>query len=79
MKNNKKILLLAGDGVGPEVVNETKRIMRWFEDNRNLLFDLDEGLVGGASYEKFGVPLTDETLADAMSSSGNLRSVLCMI
>ena len=58
MKNNKKIMLLAGDGVGPEVVNETTRIIKWFEDNLNLSFDLDEGLVGGASYDKFGVPLT---------------------
>ena len=72
MKNNKKIMLLAGDGVGPEVVNETKRIIKWFEDNLNLSFDLDEGLVGGASYDKFGVPLTDETLTDAMSADAIL-------
>ena len=72
MKNNKKIMLLAGDGVGPEVVNETIRIIKWFEDNLNLSFDLDEGLVGGASYDKFGVPLTDETLADAMSADAIL-------
>ena len=72
MKNNKKIMLLAGDGVGPEVVNETTRIIKWFEDNINLSFDLDEGLVGGASYDKFGVPLTDETLADAMSADAVL-------
>ena len=72
MKNNKKIMLLAGDGVGPEVVNETTRIIKWFEDNLNLSFDLDEGLVGGASYDKFGVPLTDETLADAMSADAIL-------
>tara|TARA_B000000441_G_C21574404_1_gene250555 strand:+ start:541 stop:678 length:138 start_codon:yes stop_codon:yes gene_type:complete len=45
MKNNKKIMLLAGDGVGPEVVNETTRIIKWFEDNLNLSFDLYEGLV----------------------------------
>ena len=44
-------MLLAGDGVGPEVVNETTRIIKWFEDNLNLSFDLDEGLVGGASYD----------------------------
>ena len=72
MKNNKKIMILAGDGVGPEVVNETKRILNWFDDNLNLSFDLDEGLVGGASYEKFGAPLTDETLADAMSADAVL-------
>ena len=72
MKNNKKIMLLAGDGVGPEVVNETTRIIKWFEDNLNLSFDLDEGLVGGASYDKFGVPLTDETLVDAMSADAIL-------
>ena len=65
-------MLLAGDGVGPEVVNETTRIIKWFEDNLNLSFDLDEGLVGGASYDKFGVPLTDETLADAMSADAIL-------
>ncbi len=72
MTNNKKIMILAGDGVGPEVVNETKRILNWFDDNLNLSFDLDEGLVGGSSYEKFGEPLTDETLADAMSADAVL-------
>ena len=59
-------MLLAGDGVGPEVVNETKRIIKWFEDNLNLSFDLDEGLVGGASYDKFGVPLKDKPLAERL-------------
>ena len=49
----RKILLLPGDGIGPEVINEVKKIIEWFNKNRSLDFEVDQDLVGGAAYDKF--------------------------
>jgi 3-isopropylmalate dehydrogenase len=62
---NKKLLLLPGDGIGPEVVAVTRRVIEWFDKRGVLSFDMDEGLIGGASYDAHGTPLTDETLERA--------------
>ena len=62
---NPSLLLLAGAGIGPEVMDEVKRIIGWFGDKRDLTFDVSEDLVGGAAYDKHGVPLADETMAKA--------------
>ena len=62
---NPSLLILAGDGIGPEVMDEVKRIIGWFGDKRDLTFDVSEDLVGGAAYDKHGVPLADETMAKA--------------
>ena len=45
----RKILLLPGDGVGPEVTNEVKKIITWFNSKKSLDFEIDEDLAGGAS------------------------------
>jgi 3-isopropylmalate dehydrogenase len=47
---NRKILLLPGDGIGPEVISEVKKIIEWLNKNKSLDFVIEEGLVGGASY-----------------------------
>ena len=59
------MLLLPGDGIGPEVMTEVKRIIDWFGANRGLSFDVSEDLVGGAAYDAHGVPLHDDTMAKA--------------
>ncbi len=64
----RKFLLLAGDGVGPEVVGEVKKIIKWLNTNRSLDFEIDEDLVGGASYDKYGTPITDEAYYKALES-----------
>ena len=56
----RKFLLLPGDGIGPEVIGEVKKIITWFNVNKSLDFDMEEALVGGASYDKHGTPITDE-------------------
>ena len=48
----RKILLLPGDGIGPEVVYEVKKIIEWFNKKKSLDFIIEEDLVGGVSYEK---------------------------
>ena len=72
MTSNKKIMILPGDGVGPEVVDETKKVLDWFAKNQGLNFHIEEDLVGGAAYDKYGVPLKDETLADAVNADAVL-------
>ncbi len=62
---NPSILILAGDGIGPEVMAEVKKIISWYGDKRGLIFDVSEDLVGGAAYDVHGVPLADATMAKA--------------
>ena len=64
----RKFLLLPGDGVGPEVVGEVKKIIQWFNSNKSLDFEIEEGLAGGASYDKHGTPITDEVFYKALES-----------
>ncbi len=64
----RKILLLPGDGIGPEVVNEAKKIIKWFNEKKSLDFQIEEGLVGGVSYEKYKKPITDEVFYKALES-----------
>jgi len=64
----RKILLLPGDGIGPEVVAEVKKIIEWFNKNKSLDFETEEGLVGGVSYEKHKKPITDEVFYKALES-----------
>ena len=66
MPSNKKRLVLPGDGIGPEVMDQVVRVVEWFGDKRALNFDVQEDLVGGAAYDKHGTPLTDATLSKAM-------------
>jgi len=61
------LLILAGDGIGPEVMGEVKKIIAWLDDKRGLKFDISEDLVGGAAYDAHGTPLTDETMAKAQA------------
>src|SRR5919199_1599343 len=71
-RSNRKILVLPGDGVGPEIMGEVMRVIEFF-DRRNIArFDVSEGLVGGAAYDASGVPLTDETLAQAQQADAVL-------
>jgi 3-isopropylmalate dehydrogenase len=63
--SNPSLLILAGDGIGPEVMDEVKRIIDWFGDKRGLKFDVSEDLVGGSAYDKHGTPLHDDTMAKA--------------
>ncbi len=64
----RKFLLLPGDGVGPEVVGEVKKIIQWFNSKKSLDFETEEDLAGGASYDKHGAPITDEVFYKALES-----------
>ena len=72
MNANKKVLMLAGDGIGPEVMKEVKRLMTWMGNRRSVTFDITEDLVGGAAYEIHGTAITDQTMDVAVSSDAVL-------
>lgn len=72
MAANYKLLILPGDGIGPEVMRQVRRVIDWMERRRGITFNLAEGLVGGASIDAHGVPLTDETLTDAQGADAVL-------
>ena len=60
-----KLLFLAGDGIGPEVMAEVKRLVDFFAKKGIARFDIDEALVGGCCYDAHGVAITDDTMAKA--------------
>ncbi|MFZ0694003.1 MAG: isocitrate/isopropylmalate family dehydrogenase, partial [Alphaproteobacteria bacterium] len=68
----KKILVLAGDGIGPEVMRQVRRVIDWFDARGRMHFEITEGLVGGCSYDAHRTPLTDETMRQAMESDAVL-------
>ena len=72
MASNRKVLILPGDGIGPEVMAQVRRVMEWLDHRDIAHFEVTEGLVGGASYDEHGTPLTDETLAEAYASDAIL-------
>lgn len=65
---NAKVLLLPGDGVGPEVTAEAEKLIRALSDLLGLDIELDHGLIGGAALDETGEPLPAETLAKCRES-----------
>ncbi|NCC21622.1 MAG: 3-isopropylmalate dehydrogenase [Alphaproteobacteria bacterium] len=62
MKTNVSLVILPGDGIGPEVMDEVKKIMGWLEKNAGLSFEIWEDHVGGAAIDAYGVPVSDEAI-----------------
>jgi len=60
-----KLLLLAGDGIGPEVMAEVKRLLGFYAKTGVADFQIEEGLVGGACYDAHQIAITDATMAKA--------------
>lgn len=69
----KKLLLLPGDGIGPEVTAESRRVL---DALRLADIEVAEALFGGASYDRLGVPITDEVVAQALASSAVLMGAV---
>ena len=72
MLNNKKILVLPGDGIGLEVMNEVLKIINWMSKNRSISFDISERLVGGTAYDHEGDSISDATMDEAINSDAVL-------
>ncbi len=71
-RSNRTVLVLPGDGIGPEIMREVMRVMEFFDKKRIASFEVSEGLVGGSAYDADGVPLTDATLARAQAADAVL-------
>ncbi len=61
----KKLLLLPGDGIGPEVMNEVEKLIAWINANTGHKFETEKDFIGGCAYDAYGHPFADETLAKA--------------
>jgi len=72
MASNRKLLVLPGDGIGPEVMNEVRKIVAWMGRKRAVGFDISEDAVGGDALDRHGVPLTDAAMAKALEADAVL-------
>ena len=59
---SKSVLILPGDGIGPEIVTEAEKVLNALSDQHGLEISTEQGLIGGSAIDKTGVPLPDETL-----------------
>src|SRR5476649_1550596 len=67
-----RVLILAGDGIGPEVLAEVRRVAEWFREKRNLRIDLREELFGLSSWKRYGTLMRDETWQEILASDAIL-------
>ena len=72
MARNRKILLLPGDGIGPEVMDEARRVIDWFARSGAVGFETEEAPVGGASYDAHGAPIVESTMDLALAADAVL-------
>jgi 3-isopropylmalate dehydrogenase len=63
-----KLLLLPGDGIGPEVMAEVKKLISWMNAKGMGRFETEEALVGGCCYDAHGVAITDATMEKAKAA-----------
>ena len=68
----KNITVIKGDGIGPEIVNEAIKVLDAIADKYNHKFNYTQILMGGASIDEYGVPLTDEALEIAKNGDSVL-------
>ncbi len=69
---SKEILVLAGDGIGPEILAEAVKVLEALQAEGAVTLTLREGLVGGAAYDALGDPLPEETLTAAKAADAVL-------
>jgi len=66
--SQRKLFLLPGDGIGPEITAELVKIIKRLNDRKNAGFEIEEGLVGGAAYDAHGVAISDDDMARALAA-----------
>ncbi|MDZ4164321.1 MAG: 3-isopropylmalate dehydrogenase [Smithellaceae bacterium] len=71
-KNKFQIALFPGDGIGPEIIAEAVKVLAVVSSNTGVSFDLREGLIGGAAYDRQGEPFPGESLNLALQSDAVL-------
>src|SRR5213595_361541 len=63
-----KLLLLPGDGIGPEVMGEVQRVIDWLNKQGIASFETEQGLVGGSAYDAHKVSITEDTMTKAKAA-----------
>ena len=71
-----KLLLLPGDGIGPEVIAQVERVIDALRGAHGLALDVQTALFGGASFEAHGLPITDAVVSQAKSSDAVLMGAV---
>lgn len=66
------LLILPGDGIGPEVASEVEKLVTWFSKRGLAQFEVEKDLVGGAAYDVHGVPVSDDTMDRALAADAVL-------
>ncbi len=72
MPANKRLLILPGDGIGPEVMREVRRVIDWMDRRRAIRFEITEDLVGGAAIDAQGAPIAEATMEKARQADAVL-------
>ncbi|MFO1120236.1 MAG: 3-isopropylmalate dehydrogenase [Rhodospirillales bacterium] len=72
MSDKRTLLIVAGDGIGPEVMSEVLRVIDWLDKRRGVAFEVTQGLVGGAALDAEDTPLSDATMAKALAADAVL-------
>ena len=67
-----KLLILPGDGIGPEVASQVERVVGWFTRRGIAAFETERDLVGGAAYDAHGVAISDDAMALAQAADAVL-------
>lgn len=71
-----KIALMPGDGIGPEIIKEARKVLDATAKVYGHTFSYEELLLGGASIDAYGEPLTEETIAKAKSADAVLMGAV---
>ena len=67
-----KLLILPGDGIGPEVMGEVRKLITWLEKHDDIAFEIEEDLVGGCAIDAYGTSLADSTLEKCFAADAVL-------
>ena len=67
-----RILVLPGDGIGPEIMREANGVMDWFESRRDIRFERQQALIGGAAIDAEGAPISEDTMRAAHAADAIL-------
>ena len=66
------IAVLPGDGIGPEIMDEAKKVLGVVAKRAGVQFEMEEGLIGGAAYDRYGTPLPEAVMKMAAASDAVL-------
>jgi 3-isopropylmalate dehydrogenase len=69
---NPKLLLLPGDGIGPEVMAEVEKVIAFLADRGAVRFEVESGLVGGCAYDSHGKAISEDDMALAQAADAVL-------